>query len=149
MSQAKSPPVPPDVAEVTVAVRDPIVHEIILALVRLNRMQGRSLGPQDPREDGPPSAAGPSILVGYISSAADAEYFELAMRQAGHPPFVALVPHDVDPKLLEAIEKKVTKVIRLPDNAQTIADAIRSQWTPASISQRAPADPPETSGAPL
>jgi hypothetical protein len=148
MSNSDSSPVPHSVAEVTVAVRDPIVHEIILALIRLNRMQVRSLGPPDPREKAPPSAGGSSILVGYISSTADAEYFESAMRQAGHPPFVALVPHDVDPKLLESIEQRVTKVIRLPEDARTIAEAIRGQWAPAQVSRREPTDPPETNRAP-
>jgi hypothetical protein len=148
MSQPEPASVPPGVAEVTVAVRDPILHEIVLALIRLNRMQGRSLGLPAPREENPPNASGSSILVGYISSTADYEYFDLAMRQTGHPPFVALVPHDVDPQLLEAIEKKVTKVIRLPENAEAIADGIRGQWTPTPIARKVPSGHIETTGAP-
>jgi hypothetical protein len=130
MSKAEPPSLSLGVAEVTVAVRDPIVHEIVLALIRLNRMQGRSLGTQDPRKETPPGGTGPSILVGYIASPADAEHFDSAMRQVGGPPFVALVPHDVDPQLLNTIEKKVTKVIRLPEDARTIAGAIREQFGP-------------------
>jgi hypothetical protein len=148
MSKVESTSTPPTVAEVTVAVRDPVVHEIVLALIRLNRMQGRSLGVPDPRGASPPSAAADSsILVGYISSTADYEYFDLAMRQTGHPPFVALVPHDIDPQLLDAVEKKVTKVIRLPENAGAIADSIRGQWAPPPIVRKDPSGHIETAGA--
>jgi hypothetical protein len=145
MPNAEQSSVPPGVAEVTVAVRDPIVHEIVLALIRLNKMQGRSISPQ---EETSQTGSGPSILVGYISSLADVEYFDLAMRQAGHPPFVALVPHDVNPQLLEAIEKKVTKIIRLPEDARTIADAIRGQWAPPPASRGDRRDQFQTSGEP-
>jgi hypothetical protein len=133
MSADESPAHTPNAVAVGVAVRDPNVREVLLGLLRLNRMRARGVGapvvagiPLPQIEVGAPSSDA-SLLVGYVASPADAEFFRVALHSAGDPPSVILIPPDADPHLVEQVEQMASKVVRLPDGAQAIANAIRAQ----------------------
>jgi hypothetical protein len=121
---------------VGVVIRDPNVHEIILALLRLNRMPEGGPASRTARVEVGAATPGTPLLVGYISSAEDAEYFQAALHDAGDPPSAALVPRTTGPRLIERVERMVTKVVLLPDDAQVIAEAIREQLMQATAAGR-------------
>ena len=124
-----------------VAVRDPNIREVLLALIRLNRMPVRGLGTMASHvEVGPPDPAD-ALLVGYIASDEDAEYFDEALRQTGNLPSVALVPRGTSPRLVERVASKAAKIVSLPVGAQTIADAIRAQLEAKTASGTLPVIP--------
>jgi hypothetical protein len=134
-------PPSPSSPVVGVAVRDPNIREVILGLIRLNRMQVRGLRTKAPQVDvGPPDAAD-ALLVGYIATDEDADYFEEALRQTGGLPSVALVPRDTNSRLTERVARTVTKVVSLPEGAQTIANTIRAQLESNTALARMPAVP--------
>jgi hypothetical protein len=112
---------------VGLAVRDPNVQEILLALIRLNRMRVQALGIPPLEVEIAPPGAETSLLVGYIASDEDAEYFEDALRRAGNLPSVVLVPRDTEARLLQKVTQRLTKVVKLPEGAQAIANAIRDE----------------------
>jgi|GEM_PF-3744873 hypothetical protein len=116
-----------------VAVRDAPIRDVLLALLRLNRMSVRGVGaqvaPGSPRlgTDPGPSGLGLALLIGYITSADDAEYFYKMLRYVGGAPSLVLIPAAVDPKLVKSVELRGTTVVKLPLEAGLIADAIRTQ----------------------
>jgi len=137
-------PPSPSLPVVGVAVRDPNVREVLLALIRLNRMQVRGFDGSSPQVEVGPPAPGDSLLVGYFVSNEDAEYFADALRITGGPPSIALVPRDADDRLAEKVARQVTKVVRLPENSQAIADAIRDQLVTTVASSKNSNRPPLT-----
>lgn len=144
--QTKTPGAEPsrssDAVAVGVAVRDPSVEEVLLALLRLNRMQVQELGrPLHQIEVGPPVGR-IAVLVGYVSSAEDAEYFDGMLRKMGDPPSMALIHRDTDPAVVKRVKKRATRVVRLPEQAQVIADAIRDQLAGAPVASRRPSKSP-------
>jgi hypothetical protein len=130
MQPERLPPTPPPAVAIGIAVRDPNVREVLLGLLRLNRMRVRGVAAPLPQIDVGPPTAGTSLLVGFISSAEDAVYFLASLREAGNPPSIVLVPPDVDARIVEQFDQRTTRVLRLPDDAQSIADAIRAQLAP-------------------
>ena len=137
-ASAKARSHPSSTVAVGVAVRDPNIREVLLALIRLNRMRVRGIGSPPPEIEIGPPATGVSLLVGYISSPADADYFDTALREDGDPPSVALVPRDADPRLVRSVERRATRVVRVPDQGQTIVEAIRAQLAAGSRSVQRP-----------
>jgi hypothetical protein len=137
----------PDAVAVGVAVRDPNIRDVLLGLLRLSRMRAQGMGA--PSVSGAPSlqievgslTREADLLVGYISSPEDAQYFDAALRNAGNPPSVVLVTPTADARLVEKIVLSGSKVVHLPDDAQAIADAIRSQLTASPTVNRVPTSP--------
>jgi len=118
---------PRDSVSVGVAVRDEAVRGVVLGLLRLHRVPVLGVGTKSSRVEVGAPTRGTSLLVGYIASPEDAEYFDTTLREAGEPAAIALVPREVSRPVIERLEKRGTEILRLPTAAETFAQVVRSR----------------------
>jgi hypothetical protein len=122
---------------VSVATRDPSMNAILLTLFRLNRIPAMGHGLLNAAAAGGLKSSATGIMVGYVVSLEDAEFFHTAVQEAGNPPSVALIPRDASPAVFTMVGAWATSIVRLPEDSQVIADAVRAQsggiGTPKSL----------------
>jgi hypothetical protein len=75
------------------------------------------------------SAPRADLVLGYVSSPRDYAYLDAALRHAGNPPSVVLIPASGHTSPMKKVKQWGAKVLYLPADPHEIAHAVRTELT--------------------